>query len=155
MLGSNSGNRAGQLNGAIDFIAKEVGSIIDKSKIYETAPWGNHDQPLFLNLAIRIESPLSPRALLAKVKSIEQRLGRAQAEKWAERLIDIDIIYFEDQTMDAFDLVIPHPFMAERRFVLVPLVEISADFIHPLLQKSNAQLLQECSDSLPVSEFTN
>lgn len=153
MIGSNSGDRLGQLNQAHEFIAKEIGSAVAKSKIYETAPWGKTDQPHFLNQALRIETPFSPHELLFKVQSIEQKLGRTRMEKWGERLIDIDIIYFEDKIIDSSNLAIPHPHLTERKFVLIPLTEISPEFIHPILQKSNAQLLKECTDTLSVKEF--
>ncbi len=155
LLGSNSGDRSGQLGMAIEFIGKEIGSTVARSKIYETAPWGKTDQPNFLNQAIEIESQLSPKELLVKIQLIEQTLGRKRLEKWGERSIDIDIIYFGDTIIDRSDLIIPHLHLTERKFVLIPLVEISAEFIHPILQKSNAELLKECSDILEVKEFTN
>jgi 2-amino-4-hydroxy-6-hydroxymethyldihydropteridine diphosphokinase len=155
LLGSNVGDRPGQLSMAIDLIEKEIGKTIVMSKIYETAPWGKADQPHFLNRAIEIESQFSPHELLNKVKSIEQTLGRTRLEKWGERSIDIDIIYFEDKIIDSSHLVIPHPHIAERRFVLTPLVEISPEFVHPLLKKSNTELLMECKDTLDVTAFTS
>ena len=155
MLGSNSGDRSGQLRMAIDFIEKEIGNIIVKSKIYETAPWGKVDQPTFLNQALKIESPFSPDELLVKVQSIEQLQGRIRLEKWGERTIDIDIIYYGDKIIDSSFLVIPHPHLTERRFVLMPLTEISPDHIHPILKKSNFELLKECTDTLAVKEFIN
>ena len=155
LLGSNSGDRSRQLRMAIEFIVKEVGNSIAESKIYETAPWGKMDQPHFLNQAIEIESPLSPKDVLVKVQSIEQRLGRTRLEKWGERSIDIDIIYFGDTIIDTPDLVIPHLHIAERKFVLIPLVEISPEFIHPILKKSNTELLMDCQDTLEVKEFIN
>jgi len=155
LLGSNSGDRSGQLRIAIDVIEKEIGHTIAKSKIYETAPWGKVDQPHFLNQIVKIESPLLPDELLVKVQLIERKLGRTRVEKWGERSIDIDIIYFGDKIVDSSELVIPHPHIAERRFVLVPLAEISPEFIHPILQKSNTELLKECKDRLDVKEFIN
>jgi len=154
LLGSNSGDRSDQLKMAIDLIENEIGKIFAKSKIYETAPWGKVHQPIFLNQALKIESPLSPDELLINAQSIEQKLGRTRLEKWGERLIDIDIIYYGDKIIDSSNLVIPHPHLTERKFVLVPLTEISPEFTHPILQKSNAELLKECNDTLGVKEFT-
>jgi len=155
LLGSNVGDRPGQLGMAINLIEKEIGDVTAKSKIYQTAPWGKLDQPYFLNQALQIESRLSPTELLFKVQSIEGTLGRTRIEKWGERIIDIDIIYFGNKLIVMPDLVIPHSHMAERKFVLIPLTEINPDFIHPELQKSNAQLLKECNDTLLVKEFTS
>jgi 2-amino-4-hydroxy-6-hydroxymethyldihydropteridine diphosphokinase len=153
LLGSNSGDRAGQLKLANEFVEREMGTIVARSAIYETAPWGKTNQPHFLNQALQIESPLSPGELLLKVQLIESTLGRTRLEKWGERSIDIDIIYFGDKIIRAPDLVIPHPHLAERKFVLVPLAEIRPEFTHPVLQKSNAQLLRMCDDPLTVKEF--
>jgi len=155
LIGGNSGDRLGQLKIASELITKEIGATVAKSKIYETAPWGKEDQPHFLNQAIKIETPFSPSELLIKVQGIEQKLGRTRVEKWGERLIDIDIIYFGNKIIDKSDLVIPHPHLTERKFVLIPLTEISPEFVHPVLQKSNAQLLKDCRDTLPVKEFIN
>jgi 2-amino-4-hydroxy-6-hydroxymethyldihydropteridine diphosphokinase len=153
LLGSNSGDRLGYLRQAIALVEQEIGERITSSKVYETAPWGKTDQPNFLNQVIEIESQLSPDDLLVKVQSIEGRLGRVRAEKWSERAIDVDILYFGDKIIESSYLVIPHPHLAERKFVLVPLVEISSEFVHPVLQKSNAELLKECTDPLAVKEF--
>src|SRR6478609_3030678 len=101
LIGSNSGDRLSQLKLANEFIRKEIGDILAKSKIYETAPWGKTDQPHFLNQAIKIKTPLSPDELLAKIQSIEQKLGRTRIEKWGQRSIDIDIIYYEDEIIDS------------------------------------------------------
>jgi 2-amino-4-hydroxy-6-hydroxymethyldihydropteridine diphosphokinase len=155
LLGSNSGDRSGQLKLAIEFIENEIGRLLARSKVYETAPWGKADQPDFLNQALHVESLLSPIELLFKVQGIERALGRERKEKWGERSIDIDILYFDDMTIDIRGLVIPHPHLAERRFVLVPLAEISPEFVHPILQKSTQELLKECRDTLPVKEFTD
>ena len=153
LLGSNSGDRPGHLRQTIEFIENEIGHLLARSKIYETAPWGKADQPDFLNQVLQVESPLSPIELLLKAQSIERASGRTRQEKWGERSMDIDILYFADKTIDIPGLVIPHPHLAARRFVLVPLVEISSDFIHPVLQKSNAELLKECTDPLEVKVF--
>ncbi len=153
LLGSNSDDRPGQLRQAVESIESETGSIIARSKVYETAPWGKTDQPDFLNQALQIESRLSPVELLFKVQGIEHSLGRTRQEKWGERSMDIDIIYFGDLIIDIPGLNIPHLHLAERRFVLVPLTEISPEFVHPVLQKSNLELLTECPDKLSVKAF--
>lgn len=153
LLGSNSGDRAAQLTRATELIEREVGIVITRSKRYETAPWGKSDQPDFLNQVLRLESPLTPVDLLFKVQEIEQTLGRTPTVKWGERSIDIDILYFDDTVIDIPGLTVPHAHLAERRFVLVPLAEISPAFVHPLLRKTNLELLTACEDPLSVKEF--
>lgn len=153
MIGSNSGDRLSQLKMAGELIGKEIGSTFVKSTIYETAPWGKTDQPHFLNQLIKTETRLSPDELLVKIQYIEQILGRTRVEKWGERSIDIDIIYFGDKIINTSALVIPHPHLTKRKFVLIPLSEVGPEFIHPVLRKSNAQLLKECTDTLSVKEF--
>src|SRR5258708_3134027 len=155
LIGSNIGDRIRQIQSGIQLIEKEIGTIKSRSKVYETAPWGKTDQPNFLNQAFLVASPLSPNELLLKIKSIEHAQGRTRVEKWGERTIDIDIIYFGNETINKSDLVIPHPHLAERKFFLFPLTQIIPEFIHPELQKSNAQLLKECNDTLLVKEFTS
>lgn len=153
LLGSNLGDRTANLQLGIESIQNQIGAINAKSKIYETAAWGNHDQFNFLNQAIKLESKLSPIDLLSQVLAIEKSVGRIRNKKWEARIIDIDIIYFADEIIKTHDLVIPHPYLAERKFVLIPLVEISPEFVHPSLKKSNADLLKECKDTLSVQEF--
>ncbi len=153
LLGSNAGDRSGQLSLAEESIEREAGSIIARSKTYETAPWGKADQPNFLNKALHLESLLSPIELLFTIQGIENSLGRTRQEKWGARSMDIDIIYFDDMIIHITGLVVPHPHLSERRFVLVPLAEISPEFVHPVFQKSNLELLTECGDTLSVKEF--
>ncbi len=134
---------------------KEIGALICKmSMVYETAAWGKLDQPDFLNQAIWLESSLSPDELLLKILAIEKSMGRMRLEKWGARAIDIDVLYYGQQLINTSSLVVPHPHLWERKFVLIPLVEISPEFIHPQLRKSNRQLLKECKDGLTVKEFT-
>lgn len=153
LLGSNSGDRAPQLGLALEYIEKDIGTVISKSRIYETAPWGKAGQPDFLNQALQVASQLSPIELIFKIQEIEQALGRTRQEKWGERLIDIDILYFGDKVIDIPGLVIPHLHLSERKFVLVPLAEISPEFVHPVLKKTNLELLKGCQDLLAVNEF--
>jgi 2-amino-4-hydroxy-6-hydroxymethyldihydropteridine diphosphokinase len=155
LLGSNLGDRADNLNRGRTLTEKEIGVIRKTSAIYETAAWGKLDQPDFLNQVVRLSSSLSPGELLSKIQSIEKLIGRTRQEKWGERIIDIDILYFGDQLINSSSLVVPHPYLQERRFALVPLAEISPEFIHPLLQKSNTELLKECKDPLAVEKFTS
>jgi 2-amino-4-hydroxy-6-hydroxymethyldihydropteridine diphosphokinase len=154
LLGSNSGDRLNQLSLAKNLIQHGAGKIVATSKIYETAPWGKRDQPHFLNQAVQLEASYSPEELLEKVQLIEKRLGRTRAEKWGERSIDIDIIYYANEIINRSTLIIPHPHISERKFVLVPLTEIKPGFVHPRIHKTNAQLLTECTDKLDVTEFT-
>lgn len=134
-------------------IGTELGPIIKLSSVYETAPWGKSDQPNYLNQGVQIETNFEPTELLSRCLKIEGQLGRVRDEKWGARLIDIDIIYFDNQIMNSKNLIIPHPRMAERKFVLEPLTEISPDFIHPLLKKTNKELLTDCKDQLSIKVF--
>src|ERR1041385_7937434 len=121
LIGGNLGDRLDNLSRCTDLIRAELGPIIKLSSIYETAPWGKSDQPNYLNQAIQIETKFDPTELLTRCLSIEKQLGRERDQKWGARLIDIDIIYFNDLIMNSQDLIIPHPRMAERKFVLEPL----------------------------------
>ena len=155
LLGSNQGDKRKHINAAIKLINQEAGKILKKSSYYRTGAWGKTDQPEFLNMVIEIESFLNPHDLLKVLLNIETKLGRVRREKWKERLIDIDILYFADQVVDEESLKIPHPEIANRRFTLVPLVEIAADYFHPVLKKCNSLLLDECLDQLSVIKITN
>ena len=123
-LGTNLGDRHLNLENAISLINQQVGKILKQSSIHETKAWGKTDQPDFLNLVIKIETKLVPQMLLQKCLSIENEIGRIREEKWGPRLIDIDILYYNDLIIDDENLKIPHPFINEREFVLNPLKEI-------------------------------
>ncbi len=132
LLGTNLGDRFQQLDLARKQLESRIGAIIDASSVYETAAWGVEDQPAFLNQALLLTTDLQALDCLEITQSIEQELGRIRIKKWGERVIDIDLIYFNQDIIDLPTLRIPHPFIAERRFVLAPLVEIAPDYIHPL-----------------------
>lgn len=153
LLGGNLGNRKENLNQAKKHIQKIIGSIINESSIYETKAWGVENQPNFLNQVILVETMLSPQNVLTENLQIEKILGRVRHQKWHERTIDIDILYAEDLILNEENLKIPHPFIQERKFTLIPLVEISPNFVHPIFQKTQAILNNECLDNLPVTVF--
>ena len=153
LLGSNLGDRGQVLASAREAIAAQAGSIIRQSAIYETEPWGNTDQPVFLNQVLEISTSLLPEDLLRIILNIEHDLGRVRYERWGARVIDIDILYFGQTVMDSARLTLPHPRIQDRRFVLAPLAEIAAGFVHPLLQKTSTQLLEECPDTSAVSKI--
>jgi 2-amino-4-hydroxy-6-hydroxymethyldihydropteridine diphosphokinase len=150
-LGSNLGNRLACLSQAIDMLSGAGFRITEKSRVWETEPWGVKEQPRFLNMCIAATSMLEPIDMLRTVKDIEKKLGRRTSEKWGPREIDIDILLIDDEIIDAELLKIPHPYMHERAFVLVPLTEIAPAFTHPVLKKS----LQELSDELNSNDKGN
>lgn len=156
LLGSNLGNRQLLLKNAIDLIDQKVGDVFAQSAVYETAAWGKTDQPGFLNVAIGVQTKLTPLEVLDSVLQIETKLGRVREEKWGSRLIDIDIIFYEDEVIQITDrLIIPHPEMQYRKFVLQPLSDIASDFIHPVTQQNIAQMLSHLSDTLAVKKLTS
>jgi len=152
-LGSNLGDRAELLKLCRVQIDAQVGRILQTSSLYETAPWGNLAQPYYLNQVLRIETALEPLSLLAKILAIENELGRERQVRWEARTIDIDTLYLGSRVVSEPQLTVPHPRLAERRFVLEPLVEISPSFVHPVLGKTNKELLDACQDGLPVQLF--
>jgi 2-amino-4-hydroxy-6-hydroxymethyldihydropteridine diphosphokinase len=150
VTGSNLGDRMANLLIAEEFLEKEGIRFIKKSSVYETEAWGKEDQPDFYNRVLVCETALHPEELILKLKQIEQSIGRTSEEKWDPRVIDIDLLFYEDRILKTERLSIPHPMIAERRFTLIPLSEVLPLFIHPVLRKSIAQLLSECSDSRKV-----
>ncbi|HVY73821.1 MAG TPA: 2-amino-4-hydroxy-6-hydroxymethyldihydropteridine diphosphokinase [Puia sp.] len=153
LIGGNEGDRFLHLQEARANIEHICGVIEQVSSIYETAAWGKTDQPDFLNQALRLSTKLSARELLQANLDIESSMGRRRTVRNAPRIIDIDIIFFNSAIISEEDLQIPHPRMAERKFVLEPLNEIAPGFIHPLLHKPVRQLLAECTDPLEVKKI--
>ncbi|MCE7067646.1 2-amino-4-hydroxy-6-hydroxymethyldihydropteridine diphosphokinase [Dyadobacter sp. CY326] len=154
LLGSNLGERALVLEAANQQIASRVGAIIAHSSVYETEPWGVADQPAFLNQVIRIESEFTPDEVLTILLDIEHELGRVRFERWGARVIDIDLLYYNNLILDTARLTLPHPRLQDRLFTLIPLVEIAPDFVHPLLQKTSSQLLDLCTDKGVVTKIS-
>jgi len=152
LLGSNMGDSQGLLQTATARIEEIIGKVMKSSAFYRTAAWGNMQQPDFLNQVIEVETMLSPEDLLRACLSIEEQMGRKRTVKNAPRLIDIDILFCGDLVLNKNGLQIPHPEIPNRRFVLVPLVELSADFMHPALGKTMQALLEVCADRLPVNK---
>ncbi|MBL0105188.1 MAG: 2-amino-4-hydroxy-6-hydroxymethyldihydropteridine diphosphokinase [Bacteroidetes bacterium] len=146
LTGSNLGNLRAQLTQAAEEIERQVGKLNGCSAFYETAPWGNTEQPAFLNQVLIVETEFSARTVLERLLKIENLMGRKRNEKWAPRTIDLDILFYNDDLINEADLVIPHPFIQERRFTLIPLVELMPAYIHPKLRMSMSDLLQNCTD---------
>jgi 2-amino-4-hydroxy-6-hydroxymethyldihydropteridine diphosphokinase len=153
LTGGNEGDRFLHMKQARANIEHICGQLLLVSSLYETAPWGKTDQPYFLNQVILVETILNPEALLQAILLIEEKDGRKRTYKNAPRTIDIDILFFNKLIIEQPGLSIPHPRIAERRFVLEPLNEISPEFIHPVLQKPIHQLLRECKDELGVKKL--
>ncbi len=153
ILGTNLGARLQNLAAAKLEINRLVGTIKNESSLYETAPWGVHDQPNYLNQVIEIKTKMPPHQLLTELLSIEKNLGRTRELKWEARIVDIDVLFYNDEVMNTNQLQIPHPRLHERNFTLIPLVEIARNFIHPVFKKSILTLLDESPDTLSVSHF--
>lgn len=153
LTGANLGNRHEQLAEAMFAIGNKCGKLIDYSSIYETQAWGKTDQNDFLNQAIMIETSLSAESLLKEALAIETFMGRSRTDKYAPRTIDIDLLFFNRQVINEPGLVIPHPELQNRRFVLEPMNEIAPALIHPKFYKTIRELLAECSDSLQVKKI--
>ncbi len=142
-IGSNLGDRKENLRVARERIATELGPVRRVSSLYETPPWGITDQPDFLNQALEVHTTLNPEAVLQIILAIEQDMGRQRLRKWGERLIDIDILLYDDLVLVSEQLTIPHPFLHERDFVLAPLTEIAPLVLHPVLRESIQQLFSK------------
>ena len=153
LTGGNLEARMQNLQKAGSLIEECVGQILRKSFVYETAAWGNTAQPSFLNQVIEIATLLPAEKVLSTILEIEQKLGRIRLEKMGPRMIDIDILYFNHSIFFSTNLIIPHPQLHNRRFVLIPLAEIAPEFVHPILEKNSQQLLQACDDLLEVKKY--
>jgi 2-amino-4-hydroxy-6-hydroxymethyldihydropteridine diphosphokinase len=153
LTGANLGNRLRTLQQAQQLVAARCGVVVAVSAVYETAAWGKQDQPDFLNQVVVLATDLSATALLTTLLAIEQELGRVRTEKWSERTIDIDILYYGDLVLRTDVLTVPHPLIEKRRFALLPLCEVAPDLIHPVLRKTTMQLLELCTDSLLVTRL--
>lgn len=153
LTGGNLGNRNENLAHARQLLQEFCGNIIAASSLYETAAWGNTDQPSFLNQAIRLETSLTARQLIRRILKLEKQMGRERHEKFGPRIIDIDILLFNDEIHNYPLLKVPHPELPNRRFALMPLAEIAPYLIHPVLKKTIATLLEECKDELFVKKI--
>jgi len=139
-LGSNQDPKIESLRTAEKYIQQFIGEIVDRSSDYETEPWGVKDQPAFINNVIEVVSFHNPHVILSSIEKIEYSMGRKKTRKWGERIIDIDILFYEDRILESTKLMIPHPFIQERIFVLAPMREINNMFIHPILKKTIEEL---------------
>jgi len=155
LLGTNLGDREINLTMARGHLGEKVGTILQSSGIYETAAWGKEDQPDFLNQVVMLETHLDPLSLMDTLLWIEGALGRTRKVKWGERIIDLDILFYDDVVVNTEKLTIPHPGIPERRFTLLPLQEIAPQLLHPVLHKTIEQLLASCPDQLEVWPYVN
>jgi 2-amino-4-hydroxy-6-hydroxymethyldihydropteridine diphosphokinase len=148
-IGSNFGNREKNCAKALALLEREGIKIVKRSSMIETEPWGVREQPKFMNMAVEVTTDMVPDLLLRKLKEVEAELGRVETTRWGPRIIDLDILFYDDMVMSSPELEIPHPHMHEREFVLMPLCEIAPDKIHPVLKKSVRGLLHEIKNKAP------
>ncbi len=156
LLGTNMGDRESLLRNAIMMINASCGEVVAQSKIYETEPWGFVAGNNFLNQVVMIETELKPHDLLKELLSIEAVLGRQRQEGvvgYQSRPMDLDILYYDDFIVDDSDLTLPHPRMHRRRFTLLPLCDIAPDLKHPVFDKTNRVLLEQCDDDSDVKIY--
>jgi 2-amino-4-hydroxy-6-hydroxymethyldihydropteridine diphosphokinase len=153
LIGGNIGDRERNLRETIAAISATAGVVAAVSHVYETEAWGRTDQPAFLNQALELQTNYAPEALLRLLIGIEESLGRKRQQKYDPRTIDIDIIFYNDLVMRTPELEVPHPRMAERRFVLAPLAELAPDKVHPVLHATVEQILSACTDPLAVNKI--
>ena len=152
-LGSNIGERESFITKSMHKVECNIGKIITASSIFETTAWGNENQNNFLNSVIEIKTPFDAFTVLQKSQEIENNLGRKRSDKWGERTIDIDILFYNNKIINTKELIIPHPLIQKRNFVLVPLSEIAPNYKHPILKKNISNLLSECKDTQKVLDY--
>lgn len=153
LIGGNMGNREQNLERARSLVNLYCGKVIKTSSVYETAAWGPVVQPAFLNQALQIETVFTAPQLMTALLACEKQLGRIRNEKSGPRLIDMDLLFFNDAIIQTEALIVPHPRLHLRRFALEPMQEIAPSFVHPLFQKTISELLQACTDELAVQKI--
>lgn len=151
-LGTNVGNKKENLINAINYIA-EGSEVIKKSSLYKTEPWGNKNQEEFINQVIYVKTKKSPQELMSFLLETEKRMGRERIEKWGPRIIDLDILFYDEEIIKENDLVIPHPHITERKFILIPLIEVSKRLKHPVTKQSIEWHLKTCADKNKVVQI--
>ncbi len=153
-LGTNLGNREANLRHAVRLIAGISGVWVNAvSPCYETGAWGKTDQPDFLNQVVELKATINPEELLTELLRIEREMGRIRTIHWGPRIIDLDILLWDQEIVDQEQLKIPHPYLHERIFVLQPLVDLAGNLRHPVLKKTLAELLPLCSDTTPLKLY--
>lgn len=153
-LGSNRGNRANNLKNAAKWLLQKAGTITLASSIYETQPWKMNDETNFFNQVLLLETALAPSVLMDAILQIESDMGRIRTpKKYQPRIIDIDILFFNNEIINTHQLHIPHPLMHLRMFILKPLAEIAPEYIHPLYKKNIQKLLSECQDKNKIKKL--
>ena len=151
-IGGNLGEREANLEEAIEFIDFNFGDVLAVSSVYESEPWGMTDVPNFLNQVLHIQSELTNVELLAEIAELEEFFGRERsAAGYLSREMDIDVLFIDDEIIEGDNFQVPHPRIAERRFVLEPLAEIASEVVHPVLKQTVADLLKTCKDSGKVT----
>ena len=155
LLGSNENNRQHNIEQALRLMALKGCEILSQSALYETEAWGLKEQQPFLNQAVEVRTTLQPLQLLHTLKAIEKETGRVETVKWGPRVIDIDILFYGAAIIDEPELKVPHPYLHQRRFTLVPLAEIAPQLLHPVIYKTVVQLLAECEDTSEVKPVLN
>lgn len=154
LIGGNQGDRVGLLKQACDMIGQQIGDIVQLSSIYESEAWGFEAEQSFLNQAVVVETRLEPHEVLGKALFIETQLGRVRSGNgYSSRTMDIDILFVDNKCIDAPDLIVPHPRIHQRNFVLVPLCEIMPDYVHPILQKTMSNLLKTSLDKGKIIRY--
>jgi 2-amino-4-hydroxy-6-hydroxymethyldihydropteridine diphosphokinase len=153
-VGTNLGNREHNLEQAVAKVEESIGPVMKSSSSFLTEPWGFQSENEFLNLVLKVGTNLTPSGLLGRILMIESLLGRFRGQdRYTSRIIDIDILLYEDMIIDEESLRIPHPLMHQRKFVLVPLCEIEPETIHPVFGRTMEYLLKSCSDQSVVKKY--
>jgi 2-amino-4-hydroxy-6-hydroxymethyldihydropteridine diphosphokinase len=153
LTGSNIGDSAANLHQAFLLIERQIGRVEAASSVYQTEPWGNKDQQVFLNQVLLVQTELSPDQVLKTLLDIEQGMGRNRIVKWEPRIIDIDILFYDQLILSETGLTIPHPLLHQRRFVLTPLNEIAPAYVHPVFHRTISELLAGCPDTGTVEKL--
>ncbi len=152
-IGTNQGNKIANLNVALQYISELVGKILHISSVYKTAPWGFFEQPDFYNIVVKINCNIPYDACWQTLEDIEKKMGRIKTVKYGPRIIDIDILFFDNEIVQLPYLQIPHPQIMNRKFVLKPMFEIEPQFVHPSQHITIKNLLKKCEDKGKVRKI--